>query len=224
MKKSTTLKYESLLLKQVCNYLLLPISEYQINQLLEYLILIKNWNRIFKLLSSRDKTNILIRHFFDSLTVVNSIVNVFRNQKRNEVDICDVGSGNGFPGVILAIMQPDIQIICIDSKEKKTAFLNYVKNSLHLGNLSVKHGRIENFNCLNCKIAIARAFASLSKFANLAGKHIQTGGFLVSMKGKRPNIEIDNLVSQGCWKVKFIESLNVPRLNESRCLIWMQAI
>ncbi len=212
---------ESLYLEATCKKLLLSLSEDKKHKLIKYLNLIQSWSRAFSLLSFRDQKNILPRHFFDSLSIVNPIENGLKEMFGNQT-ICDIGSGNGFPGVILSIMKPSFQVICVDSKEKKVAFITQVRNMLHLKNLSVKHGRAEDFDSFQCDIVISRAFSSLEKFISIAGKHVQNKGFLVAMKGKKPNHEVKSVINQKKWKVKFIEPITVPDLNEDRCLIWMQ--
>ncbi|UOF93663.1 MAG: 16S rRNA (guanine(527)-N(7))-methyltransferase RsmG [Bordetella sp.] len=198
------------------------LSQTQKKNLSKYFLEIQKWNKVFRLISDYDEKRILVRHFFDSLSIIHPIDNRLKSIQGKGI-FCDVGSGNGFPGIVLAIMRPYYQITCVDSKEKKTAFLTHLKSLLNLKNLVVKNERIETLKCLECDIVISRAFSSLSNFVNMAGRHIHKRGLLVAMKGKFPKFEIRDLYNSK-WKVECSEPLVVPDLNASRFLLWIKPI
>jgi 16S rRNA (guanine527-N7)-methyltransferase len=136
--------------------------------------------------------------------------------------IVDVGSGGGLPGVILAIMLPGVHVTCIDAVEKKTMFIRQMAGVLALQNLTAQHARIEALEPLQSMIVTSRAFASLEDFARLAGPHVREGGYLLAMKGRSPDEEIDALQTLTAWSVQAVQPLNVPELDSQRCLVWMQ--
>jgi 16S rRNA (guanine527-N7)-methyltransferase len=190
--------------------------------LLEYLSQLLRWNKTYNLTAIRNPEQALVHHIFDSLSLVPSICSVINAQSSAMPMIVDVGSGGGLPGVILAIMLPGARITCIDAVEKKTMFIRQMAGVLTLKNLTAQHARIETLEPLQSMIVTSRAFASLEDFARLAGPHVREGGYLLAMKGRSPDEEIEALQSLNAWSVKVVQPLIVPELDSQRCLVWMQ--
>ncbi len=107
-------------LEQACQALQLSASPDQQEKLLRYMAQMQRWNRTYNLTAIRDPEQMLIQHLFDSLSVVEPLAQSLQGRPAK---IYDVGSGGGLPGVVLAIMQPDWDITCVDAVEKKTAFV-----------------------------------------------------------------------------------------------------
>ncbi len=204
-------------LEQACQALQLSASPDQQEKLLRYMAQMQRWNRTYNLTAIRDPEQMLIQHLFDSLSVVEPLAQSLQGRPAK---IYDVGSGGGLPGVVLAIMQPDWDITCVDAVEKKTAFVQQMAGALMLPNLHAMHARIERVAPADCDVVISRAFASLQDFAHWAGRHVRPDGTLVAMKGKVPGDEIEALPA--AWQVERIQSLHVPELDAERCLIWMR--
>lgn len=190
--------------------------------LLEYLSQLLRWNKTYNLTAIRNPEQALVHHIFDSLSLVPSICSVINAQSSPMPMIVDVGSGGGLPGVILAIMLPGVRITCIDAVEKKTMFIRQMAGVLTLKNLTAQHARIETLEPLQSMIVTSRAFASLEDFARLAGPHVREGGYLLAMKGRSPDEEIEALQALNAWSVKVVQPLIVPELDSQRCLVWMQ--
>ena len=190
--------------------------------LLEYLAQLLRWNKTYNLTAIRDPAQALTQHIFDSLSVVAPIQRSRAHQSDQAARLIDVGSGGGLPGVVLAIMIPEAQIICVDAVEKKTTFVRQMAGVLTLPNLTARHARIETLEPLDATLVISRAFATLQDFAQLAGQHVCRNGELVAMKGKPPTDEIPTLESLTPWTIQLVESLTVPELSAQRCLVWMQ--
>lgn len=190
--------------------------------LLEYLAQLLRWNKTYNLTAIRDPAQALTQHIFDSLSVIAPIQRRRANQSGRTSRLIDVGSGGGLPGVVLAIMIPEAQVICVDAVEKKTTFVRQMAGVLTLPNLTARHARIETLEPLDATVVISRAFATLQDFAQLAGQHVCCNGALVAMKGKPPTDEIPSLESLTPWTIQLVESLTVPELSAQRCLVWMQ--
>ena len=190
--------------------------------LLEYLSQLLRWNKTYNLTAIRNPEQALVHHIFDSLSLVPSICSVVSARPSASPMIVDVGSGGGLPGVILAIMLPGVRVICIDAVEKKTMFIRQIAGVLALQNLTAQHARIETLEPLQSMIVTSRAFASLADFARLAGPHVREGGYLLAMKGRSPDEEIEALQTLTAWSVQVVQPLNVPELDSQRCLVWMQ--
>ncbi len=199
----------------------LELDARQTDALLAYLEQLQRWNKTYNLTAVREPEQMLIQHLFDSLSVVKPLADILYKNTVYGKAVVDVGSGAGLPGVVLAIMQPNWQIHCIDAVEKKMAFVRQVSGALRLRNLHVHHQRIENMPPFGADAVISRAFASLADFATLAGRHVASDGHLVAMKGREPQDEAQALLQNTPWGVARIETLSVPELNAQRCLVWM---
>ena len=173
-------------LAKTCAQLGLALLDEQNEKLRKYLSQMQRWNKTYKLTAIRDEEQMLIQHLFDSLAAVAPLEKVLGSHGQ-QTTIYDVGSGGGLPGVVLAIMQPNWQVSCVDAVEKKTAFVRQMSGVLGLPNLQARHARIEQLAPAQCDAVISRAFASLDDFAALAGRHVRGGGTLVAMKGKTPD-------------------------------------
>ncbi|MDY0273434.1 MAG: 16S rRNA (guanine(527)-N(7))-methyltransferase RsmG [Advenella sp.] len=196
------------------------MSEEQASTLLQYIEQMQRWNKTYNLTAVKKKEEMLVQHIFDSLSVVMPLRNKLAD--RPIVNVLDVGSGGGLPGVVLAIMCSTWNICCIDAVEKKTAFIRQMSGVLTLPNLSAQHIRIEQRAEPQVDLVISRAFASLADFASLAGKHVHASGYLAAMKGHYIQDEVNELVSRTEWEEASHEILAVPELDANRCLIWLQ--
>lgn len=198
----------------------LDLSQSQAEMLCRYIELMLRWNKTYNLTAIRDPQKMLVQHLYDSLSVVAPLV---RYAGAKPLSIMDVGSGGGLPGVVLAIVRPDWTVLCVDAVEKKTAFIRQVAGTLKLENLSSRHARIESLPAQQCDVVISRAFASLVDFTSWSGHHVREGGYMIAMKGKVPDDEINALDTVGDWKLERIETLRVPELEGERCLLWLHA-
>jgi 16S rRNA (guanine527-N7)-methyltransferase len=205
-----------------CQGMHLSLDDVQRQQLLAYVVHMERWNRTYNLTAIRHLRQMLVHHIFDSLAIVNPLVSGLAASSTLSPRIYDIGSGAGLPGVVLAIACPSWQICCIDAVQKKVAFVRQMIGALSISNLSVCHARVEQMEPGNCDIVISRAFASLTDFIRLAGRHVAINGTLVAMKGKVPDDEIEVVHARGQWKIEHIEPLLVPQLSAQRCLVWMR--
>lgn len=192
--------------------------EYKIYQ---YINSILEWNNIYNITAFKSKEQILIYHIIDTLSIIYYLKKEMCLFHRSSIQICDVGSGCGVPGIVLGIMNHDWDIHCVDSVEKKISFIKYVKGCLNLKNIKPLHSRIELLSNFSYDIIISRAFSSLNNFVNLSGKHLKKNGFMIAMKGHMSNEEIDGIKNNEDWYIKKIEDINVPYINAKRCLVFI---
>ena len=194
----------------------LALSDAQIQHLLAYAALIQKWNKVYNLTALRDPADMLTHHLLDSLT---AIAPLSRHTQGQPVQVLDVGSGGGLPGVVLAICMPELNVSCVDTVAKKAAFVQQVAVSLKLPNLRGIHARVESLTD-PYQVICSRAFASLPDFVTWSRPALAEGGVWMAMKGKHPQDEIDALPAD--VKVFHVEPLTVPGLDVERCMVWMR--
>jgi len=196
----------------------LALSDAQIKHLLDYAALIQKWNKVYNLTALRDPADMLTHHLLDSLTAVAPLT---RHTRGLPIQVLDVGSGGGLPGVVLSICLPELQVTCVDTVAKKAAFVQQVAASLKLSNLRGLHARVETLTD-PYQVICSRAFASLPDFVNWSRSALAEGGVWMAMKGKHPQGEIDALPAD--VKVFHVEPLTVPGLDVERCMVWMGSV
>ena len=175
----------------------LSLSGNQIDQLIAYADLLEKWNRAYNLTAIRDRREIFSRHLIESLSIAPFVTGRRR---------LDVGTGAGLPGVPLAILEPSVTYILLDSNGKKTRFLTEVKRSLGLSNIEVQTARVEKWDPDEPFDAIVtRAFADLATTCQRIGHVLAHQGMLFAMKTERANQEMfaipDHLEQVSCWDI-----------------------
>lgn len=195
----------------------LSVSDAQTDALLGYLELLQRWNAHYNLTSVRDPVHMLTQHLADCLAIITPLR---REVGGARVRLLDVGSGGGLPGAIVAILNPDIDVTCVDTVGKKAAFVQQVAGELRLKNLRAAHARVEALDAPPFDVVASRAFASLADFVRLTRDRLAAGGVWLAMKGKSPQSEIEALPPD--VTVFHVEQLSVPRLEAERCIVWMR--
>ena len=185
-------------------------------QLLRYLDLLAQWNRVYNLTAVRDPADMLTQHLLDSLAILPALR---RHTQGAATRVLDVGSGGGLPGVVLAICQPEVAVTCVDTVAKKASFIQHVAGQLGLKNLAGLHSRVEAIR-EPFDVVTSRAFASLADFVQWSRGALADGGVWLAMKGKRPDDEIAALPAS--IDVFHVEPVAVPGLSAERCLVWMR--
>ncbi|KLT73031.1 16S rRNA methyltransferase [Neisseria arctica] len=182
--------------------------------LLEYVALLKKWNKTYNLTALRDENTMISHHILDSLTLL-------RYVEKAET-LMDVGSGGGMPGIPTAICRPDLQITLLDSNTKKTTFLQQAVIELGLNNVTVASGRVEAMHDKKVDVVTSRAFAELADFISLTKHLLNEKGYWAAMKGVYPYEELAH-VPESVEVVK-VEKLNVPLLKADRHMVVMQPV
>jgi 16S rRNA (guanine527-N7)-methyltransferase len=197
------------------------LNESQCQQLLDYQALLIKWNNIYNLTALRDPQQIWTHHLLDCLAVIPPLRRHLESVPSNaHLEVLDVGSGAGLPGVVMAIAMPELQITCMDAVEKKTSFIREVAIQLKLKSLKVEHGRVEATQSSRFDVIVSRAFASLADFTQSTRHLLAPHGVWMAMKGKTPHEEIAAL--PGDLHVFHVEPLTVRELEADRCLVWIK--
>ena len=200
-------------LEQGIKDMTLDVTPEQQTQLMGYLALMNKWNAVYNLTSLRDPQQMVTHHLLDSLAAVPAFADAH--------NVLDVGAGGGLPGIVLAIVRPDMKVSMIDTVHKKTAFLNQVKAELKLTNVSVHTMKVQDL-VVDDKFDVitSRAFADLSDFVNWSGHLLAEGGKFIALKGVAPSEERERLPQD--WKVVDLQPLWVPRLQAERHLVFIE--
>ena len=176
------------IMQEYLNQINVKLTKKQINQFYDYMNLLIEVNKVMNLTAITDPKEIIIKHFIDSLVVLDKI--------NSNSSIIDVGTGAGFPGIPIKIAYPDTKIVLLDSLNKRINFLNTVIEKLNLKDIEAIHGRAEDFGRgINHRekydIAIARAVAPLNILLEYLIPFVKVNGKCICMKGSNSNKEIE---------------------------------
>lgn len=163
---------------EVCN-LGIEVTEEKLKKLDEFYNLLILWNEKINLTTITAIQDVYLKHFYDSLTLFRVC------DLTKDINLCDVGSGAGFPGIVLKIFFPNLKITLVDSLNKRVNYLNTIIKELGLVNIEAVHSRMEDFSKVNEEkydIITARAVANLSVLSEISVKALKIQGKLVFMK------------------------------------------
>ena len=154
----------------------------QIEQLVAYVDLLEKWNRAYNLTAIRDRREIVDRHLIESLSIAPFLSGDSR---------VDVGTGAGLPGIPLAIIEPGVHYVLLDSNGKKTRFLSEVKRALALSNINVETTRVESWRPgRHFDAVVTRAFADLGTTLERVDHLMGSQGMLFAMKTESASKEV----------------------------------
>ncbi|NCB93428.1 MAG: 16S rRNA (guanine(527)-N(7))-methyltransferase RsmG [Clostridia bacterium] len=167
----------------------ITLSEGQINQFLEYYELLIEWNKVMNLTAITEYEEVISKHFLDSLSAVK--VYDFSQKKK----VIDIGTGAGFPGIPLKIAFPELEIVLLDSLNKRINFLNEVIEKLGLVGIKTIHGRAEDFARQaeyreQFDICVSRAVANLSTLSEYCLPYVRKGGNFIPYKSGKIEDEV----------------------------------
>lgn len=193
------------------------LSEHQLNQLDKYYNMLVEYNKNINLTAITEYDQVLLKHFYDSLTIIKAIE--LTNQK-----VCDIGTGAGFPGIVLKIAYPDLEITLVESLTKRCVFLNEVIKELDLKNIKVVNQRAEEFSHNNIEyfdIITSRAVAKLNILLELSIKSLKIVGYYIALKA---NVDEEMKSISTCLtklnaSLESITTFNLPIDNSLRNII-----
>ena len=167
---------------------------------------LERWNRKVNLTAIRDKDEMIRAHLLDSLVAAPLL---------EGESVLDVGTGPGFPGLPLAIVQPERRFTLLDSNNKKIMFAQHAAGLLGLDNVSAVKARGEDYAPGHgFDTVIARALAALPRLVEIAGHHVREDGVFVALKGRYPEEELETLVKLNIPWSHAVTELDVPGLEK----------
>lgn len=177
----------------------------------QYVELLQKWNKVYNLTAIRDKDKIFSHHIADCLAVLPHL---------KSGRVLDVGTGAGLPGIPLAIMRPDMNFCLLDSRQKKINFVQHVITCLQLENVTAVCARVEEYSeAQPFATIISRAFASIPDYVKLIQHLVDKNTKIIAMKGRR-ELALKEMAPAG-YSIDKVVELDVPGLNEERCLIFI---
>lgn len=201
----------------------IELNDNQLEQLNKYYELLVEWNEKFNLTNITDKEQVFLKHFYDSLTL-SKVVDL-----KQEESLCDIGTGAGFPGLVLKIVFPNLRVILVDSLNKRIEFLKEVIKELKLDNIEVYHYRAEEFAKSNIEkydIVTARAVAHLSVLLEYSIPMVKINKYFIAMKA---NIDTEieessNALEKLDSKIIKIDRFQLPIEESNRTIIKVEKI
>lgn len=167
----------------------LTLNDIQLKQLDRYYQLLVEWNKVMNLTGITDEPQVYLKHFYDSLTIIKCI------NLNEEKTLCDIGTGAGFPGMVLKICFPNLDVTLVDSLKKRLDFLDNVIKELDLKSVKTVHARAEEFAVKNREcfdVVTTRAVASLNILLEYCLPLIKINKYFVAMKGNI-STELENI-------------------------------
>lgn len=200
------------------------ITDEQINNFYTYMNLLIEWNEKMNLTAITEPKEIVIKHFIDSMTILNYIED---NSK-----IVDVGTGAGFPGIPLKITNNTLDVTLLDSLNKRLVFLNEVINELKLTDIKTVHSRVEEAGKNKeyrekYDIATSRAVANLNILVEYMLPLIKIGGKCICMKGPEVKEELEgskNAIKILGGEIERVEEIILPGTDMRRNIVIIKKI
>lgn len=201
----------------------IELTKTQLEQLEKYYELLIEYNKVMNLTGITEKKEVYLKHFYDSISIVR-VVNLNKYES-----LCDIGTGAGFPGLVLKIVFPNLKITLIDSLNKRIEFLNKVIEELNLKNIETVHARIEEYALKNRNkfdISTARAVAHTSVLLEYAIPLTKEKGYFIALKGniEEELNETSNAIKELNVNLIKEENFKLPIENSNRSLIMFQKI
>ena len=168
----------------------LELTEEQLNSLDIYCKYLFEYNSHTNLTAIKEEEQVYLKHFYDSLTFIKAI------DLTNINNLIDVGTGAGFPGMVLKIIYPNVEVTLLDSNNKKITFLQELSKKLNLDKINFFHGRAEDFcqkNRESFDVVTARAVSNMTTLTELCMPLTKVGGYYIPMKGSNEEEVKDSL-------------------------------
>ena len=211
-------------LQQNAEKINISIKEDKVIKFKKYMDLLLEWNKKINLTSITDEDDIILKHFIDSLTIEKYV-----DPKQSVIDI---GTGAGFPGIPLKIMNDNVEVTLMDSLNKRINFLNEVIKKLDLKNITTIHSRAEDLAKDNnyrerYDVAVSRAVANLSTLSEYMLPFVKVGGKCICMKGS--NIDDERKIAEKAinmlgGKIVNIENFKLANTDNERNIIIIEKI
>ena len=192
----------------------IELTEEQLVKLNKFYNLLIEWNEKINLTRITEEKEVYLKHFYDSLTI-SKVVDLSTKET-----LCDVGTGAGFPGIVLKIVFPNLKITLVDSLLKRVNYLNTIISDLELENIYAIHSRGEDFK-EKFDVVTARAVANIEKLLGFTMHLVNKEGMFIAMKGnieEEMTSEVINKINKK-YQITEINKFLLPKENSNRSLV-----
>ena len=201
----------------------ITLDEIQLKQLEEYYSLLIEWNAKINLTRITEKEDVYLKHFYDSLTL-SKVIDLNQN-----LSLCDIGTGAGFPGIVLKICFPNLKITLVDSLQKRINFLNEVIEKLSLKDIEAIHDRAEDYaknHREEYDIVTSRAVANLRVLSELSIPMVKVNGVFLPMKAtiEEELNEAKDIIHKLSGKLEKQETFTLPIENSIRNILVIKKV
>jgi len=204
----------------------LPFNKENIDKFNKYKDVLKDWNQKINITSIENDEEIYVKHFLDSIVLLD------KNNIYEEKKIIDVGTGGGFPGIPLKILNNNYKLTLLDSLRKRIDFLQIVANELNLEDIIFIHGRAEDFGQNidyreQYDICVSRAVASLNILCEYCLPFVKVGGYFAAYKSESISEEITNsknAITKLGGRINNIKEVKIPNTNIIRKIIIIEKV
>lgn len=204
----------------------LSLSERQAEQLIRYYEMLMKWNQVMNLTAITEFGDVMKKHFTDSLSLVKAY------DMKGASSLIDVGTGAGFPGLVLKIAFPGCRVTLLDSLNKRIQFLNAVIKELGLTDVEAIHGRAEDLARPgelreSFDLCVSRAVANLATLSEYCLPFVKKGGFFISYKSEKISEEMaeaENAIVLLGGKAEEKKEFLLPDSDIYRCLFVIKKV
>lgn len=203
---------------------LIHLNVKQEESLYRYYQLLVEWSKQMNLTTITDLSGVYIKHFYDSILALNKI------EVKGNRTLLDVGTGAGFPGIVLKIVYPTLDVTLLEPTTKRCLFLTKVIQTLQLEGIQVVNERAEQY-IKSCResfdFVVARAVAPLNVLAELTIPYVKKDGYFLALKGQNYQEELENAksaISKLGGKVEKIATFQLPESSGNRTIIHIQKV
>ena len=194
------------------------LTEEQLNKLKKFYELLIEWNTKINLTRITNKEEVYLKHFYDSITIF-KVINLYEVET-----LCDIGTGAGFPGLLLKIIFPNLNVTLVDSLNKRVNYLNDIISKLSLTNIEAIHIRGEEYarqNYDKFDVVTARAVTNLKALIEICLPLVKVNGSFIAMKGNADEelMESKNKIKSLSGSIEKVEKFVLPIENSNRTLI-----
>ena len=190
------------------------LTEEKLEKLNKFYNLLIEWNKKINLTRIKEEEEVYLKHFYDSLTIAKAV-------DLSEIKtLCDIGTGAGFPGIVLKIFYPNLKITLIDSLKKRVNYLNEIIKDLGIDNIEAIHVRGEDYKG-QYDVVTSRAVANIEKLLGYTMHLVSPTGIFIAMKGdieKELTPDVKKKIEKK-YKIEKIEKFLLPKENSNRSLV-----
>ena len=190
------------------------LTEEKLEKLNKFYNLLIEWNKKINLTRIEEEEEVYLKHFYDSLTIAKAV-------DLSEIKtLCDIGTGAGFPGIVLKIFYPNLKITLIDSLKKRVNYLNEIIKDLGIDNIEAIHVRGEHYKGQH-DVVTSRAVANIEKLLGYTMHLVSPTGIFIAMKGdieKELTPDVKKKIEKK-YKIEKIEKFLLPKENSNRSLV-----